>query len=177
VNSTADVYRMNPAEDTLVYGDQLAEGMWVLPSSPTTRFLGEDEDSRLRAQRFRRVTRLRREPFRFDGEVSEVTVFVGEWVDGYMEEHRHAVGTPWIVKKAPADPEAAAEARNVAGMCRSGYARHAESAAALGLSPAPEPGLVFEVPDGGAFTITRGGKSYTVTVTLADLPAEGEGGS
>lgn len=67
----------------------------------------------------------------------------------------------------------AEEARDVADMCRSGYARHAESAAALGLTPAEAPGPVTETADGGLFTIIRGGRAYTVTVA----PAAEEGRS
>ena len=65
------------------------------------------------------------------------------------------------------EPDTAAEARDVAGMCRSGYARHTESAAALGLTPAAAPAPVSETADGAAFTIIRDGRAYTVTVTPA----------
>lgn len=69
------------------------------------------------------------------------------------------------VGDASQEPEArVAEARDVADMCRSGYARHAESATALGFSPAEAPGPVLETDDGGAFTIKRGGRAYRVTV-------------
>jgi hypothetical protein len=165
VNSTADVYRMNPAEDTLVYGDQLAEGMWVLPSSPTTRFLGEDEDSRLRAQRFCRVTRLRREPFRFDGEVSEVTVFVGEWVDGYQYQRRHALTTPWLAKKAPADPEATEAAEVIARVCLNGYNEHVRLH-----GPDGDKAVGSGTGDRATFTVEREGRLYDVTVTPRERP-------
>ena len=166
MNSTSDVYRMNPAEDTLVYGDELEEGMWVLADIPGLRVpSGDDEDSRLRAQRFRRVKKLRRQLIAG----SEIISFLGEWVDGYQQEHKLGIRQAWIVKKAPADAEAVTGARKVADMCR--------SATALGLSPAWEAGPVFETPEGGSFTIVRGGRAYTVTVTPAGMTAEGEGGS
>jgi hypothetical protein len=167
VNSTSDHYRMNPAEDTLVYGDELAEGMWVLPESPLARLPhGGDEDSRLRAQRFRRVTRLRRRPYQ-DSMVSEVTVFVGEWVDGYRQEHLYGIGQAWIVKKAPADPQAVAEAEVIARICASGYNEHVRL-------HGPD-GDRAGTPAGGSFTIVRGGRAYTVTVTPAGMTAEGKG--
>jgi len=164
MNDTTDAYRMNPAEDTLLRGDQLAEGMWVLAEIDAFRLpvAAVSEDGRLRAQRFRRVSGLRRE--------GALVRFTGTWVDGYQMTHTSNLGTTWIVKKAPADAEAVSDARDLAGMCRSGYARHAESAAALGLSPSV-PGPVFETTEGGAFTIMRNGRAYTVTVA----PAAGEG--
>ena len=45
MNTTVDVYRMNPEADTIVFGDELAEGMWVIYESPPAR---------LRQQRTRR---------------------------------------------------------------------------------------------------------------------------
>lgn len=92
------VYRMNPAEDTILFGDELRDGMWVLADTPAMRRpYGYDDDSRLRSQRFRCVTRLRREPGSDGG--PERTVFVAEWVDGYQEVHSYAVTYGWLVKK------------------------------------------------------------------------------
>lgn len=104
MNDTAD-YRMNPAEDTLIFGDELKEGMWVLADDSTVRRPhGYDEDSQLRRQRFRRVTRLRKEPGH--GSAPDKVVFIAEWVDGYKEVHSYAVTYGWIVKKAAAGTEA-----------------------------------------------------------------------
>ena len=151
MNDTAD-YRMNPAEDTLLRGDQLAEGMWVLAELTGVRQpRGTSEDDLLRRQRFRRVSNL------------QAGAFTGTWVDGYQETHLAPPDRLWIVKKAPADAEAAAAARKVADLCR--------SATELGLSPAWTAGPVFETDGGGAFTLTRNGKTYTVAVT----PSAGEG--
>jgi hypothetical protein len=173
MNGTADDYRMNPAEDTLLRGDQLADGMWVLAENIGLRLplSSNSEDDRIRAQRFRQVSGLRRKAASSADGTPELIHFTGTWVDGYQATHTTNLGTPWIVKKGAVNAEAVAEARNVADMCRSGYARHAESATALGLSAAPEPGPVFETAEGGAFTIMRSGRAYRVTV----VPAEGEG--
>jgi hypothetical protein len=105
MNETVAAYRMNPAEDTILFGDELENGMWVICDEPAMRRpYGKDEDGRLRRQRFRRVTRLRREPG--SGSAPEKVVFVAEWVDGYKEVHSYAVTFGWIVKKAPEDTEA-----------------------------------------------------------------------
>lgn len=99
----ASAYRMNPAEDVIVFGDELEEGMLVLAEEQHARQPhGSGEDERLRAQWFRRVTRLRREPGAAPGAPAKV-VFVGEWVDGYQEVHRYAVSYGWIVKKGRAE--------------------------------------------------------------------------
>lgn len=102
MSATVAAYLMNPAEDVIVFGDELAEGMWVLPATLPRRPYGDDEDSRIRSQRFRRVTRLRRVPAA--GANQEQAVFVGEWIDGYQEIHSYAVTHGWITKKAPATP-------------------------------------------------------------------------
>ena len=108
MNDTTDAYRMNPAEDTLLFGDELEEGMWVLTDDPTMRRpYGNDEDSQLRRQRFRRVTHLRHVPG--GGSAPDKVVFVGEWVDGYKEVHSYAVTFGWIIKKAPNDEPTAGE--------------------------------------------------------------------
>jgi hypothetical protein len=165
VNDT-DSYRMNPAEDTLLRGDQLADGMWVLTESVGYRKpRGSSEDDRIRRQRFRQVTGLRREPASVANGTPELVVFTGVWIDGYRETHTSSLNMEWIVKKAPTDAEAAAAARKVADMCR--------SAAELGLSPAWTAGPVFETDGGGAFTLMRNGRAYTVTVTPSPKEEKG----
>lgn len=102
-------YRMNPAEDDILFGDELREGMWVLTESARSRQPGgADGDSRIRAQRFRRVTRLRRESGACGNPGK--TIFVGEWVDGYKEVHSYAVTYGWIVKRDVPEEDAAAKA-------------------------------------------------------------------
>jgi hypothetical protein len=99
---TVPVYRMNPATDRIIFGDELEEGMLVLPESPTSRGdAGGTEDELIRAQRFRRVTRLRT----VTKYGTLFTVFVGEWVDGYQEVHGCAITTAWLVRKNPAGEE------------------------------------------------------------------------
>lgn len=90
---TVPQYQMNPAEDVIVFGDELADGMLVLPEDRLIRtaFSFEAEERQLRAQRFRKVTRLRRE--------GDLTRFVGEWIDGYQEVQRYNVCHAWLVKK------------------------------------------------------------------------------
>ena len=103
MKTTVDVYRMNPEADTIVFGDELAEGMWVIYESPPNRCArNAPEEVQLRGQRFRRVTRLRTEPdLAYAG--GAYTVFVGEWVDGYQEVHQATVRTAWIVKRETTD--------------------------------------------------------------------------
>lgn len=97
---TVTAYRMDPSEDVIVFGDELAEGMWVLCENRTSRQPhGLNEEGQIRAQRFRRVTRLSREPGQVPG-APERTLFVGEWVDGYQEVHNYAVSFAWLVKKS-----------------------------------------------------------------------------
>lgn len=97
------VYQMNPAEDTVLFGDDLQEDMWVLSDSPEIRQpRGDNEDIQLRRQRFRRVTRLRIRPA--VGDSPAAVVFVGEWVDGYQEVHSYGVMNGWIVKKDSIKP-------------------------------------------------------------------------
>lgn len=94
--TTIPVYRMNPAEDRIVFGDELAEGMWVLAEDFVLREPHhDDEDSRIRRERFRRVTRLRHEP----GAHGPLVIFVAEWVDGYQEVHSYSQQYAWLVKK------------------------------------------------------------------------------
>src|SRR5260370_3901705 len=57
---TVATYVMNPAEDVVLFGDELANGMWVLADDCGARPpYGPTEDERLRSQRFRRATPLR----------------------------------------------------------------------------------------------------------------------
>jgi hypothetical protein len=98
--TTVPVYRMNPATDRIIFGDELEEGMLVLYESPTSRGTGT-EDEQIREQRFRRVTRLQiRQRYG-----TPFTVFVGEWVDGYQEVHDCAITTAWLVRKGQAGQE------------------------------------------------------------------------
>jgi hypothetical protein len=93
--STVTAYVMDPALDTVLFGDEITEGMWVLPEDSILRSLpigGEEEQ--LRRQRFCRVTKLRRS--------GTVLVFVGEWVDGYQEVLSYNECHGWIVRKAAA---------------------------------------------------------------------------
>jgi hypothetical protein len=90
--TTVAAYVMNPAEDVILFGDELANGMWVLADDCGARPpYGVTEDERLHSQRFRRVTRLRRE--------GELVTFVGEWLDGYQAVHQAGTSSGWIVKK------------------------------------------------------------------------------
>jgi hypothetical protein len=83
---------MNPAEDTIVFGDELSDEMWVLADDCCSRPpYGGTEDERLHSQRFRRVTRLRRE--------GDLVTFIGEWLDGYQAMHQASTSSGWIVKK------------------------------------------------------------------------------
>ena len=87
-------YLMNPAEDVVLFGDEITEGMWVLFEDRILRPGSEaSEDQQMRGQRFCRVTRLRKN--------AEHLWFVGEWVDGYQEvEGPVALSYGWIVKKS-----------------------------------------------------------------------------
>jgi hypothetical protein len=99
---TTAVYRMNPATDRIIFGDELEEGMWVLPEDPWYRQPdSETEDEQIRAQRFRRVTRLAI-THRYG---SVQARFIGEWVDGYQEVHWHGTCIAWLVRKDPAGDE------------------------------------------------------------------------
>ena len=90
-------YTMNPAEDTVIFGDALADGMWVLPEDGPLRSLcAGTEEEQLRCQRFRKVTQLRRSP---PAAYGVILVFIGEWVDGYQEVCRYNESYGWIVKK------------------------------------------------------------------------------
>jgi len=84
-------YVMNPAEDVVLFGDDLAEGMQVLREDPYARITFEHDPGR--AEQFSRVTRLRLYP--------ETLTFLGEWSDGY-QKHIGPVARDraWIVKKA-----------------------------------------------------------------------------
>jgi hypothetical protein len=97
MSATVASYLMNPAEDVVLFGEEITEGMWVLPEGGLLRrvFSGTEEE-RLRAQRFRKVTRLRRVPVEPG---NNILVFIGEWVDGYQEVCRYNESYGWIVKK------------------------------------------------------------------------------
>lgn len=97
MTTTVASYEMNPTEDVVIFGDQLAEGMWVIPEASYMRSRGSGEDARLRGERFRQVTQLRHLPGQ--GNIPEQTAFIGVWVDGYQEIHSMAVTWGWIVKK------------------------------------------------------------------------------
>lgn len=91
-----DAYRMNPAEDRLIYGDELAEGMWVLPEDPQARCTeSATEDEHLRMNRFCRVTRMRA------ANNGQTIVFIGEWIDGYQKRYSTHRNSAWIVKRDP----------------------------------------------------------------------------
>ena len=67
MSTIVDAYRMNPATDTIIFGDELTEGMWVIHESPQARCASNaPEEVQLRGQRFRRVTRLRTEHDHYD---------------------------------------------------------------------------------------------------------------
>jgi len=91
-STTVVAYLMNPAEDVILFGDELTNGMWVLADGCDARPpYGGTKDEQLHSQRFRRVTRLRRE--------GELVTFVGEWLDGYQAVHQAGISSGWIVKK------------------------------------------------------------------------------
>lgn len=98
-------YVMNPATDVVIFGDQLAEGMTVLPENNLLRH-GDTEDEQLRAQRFRTVRTLRTEPSA-NGRPAQIA-FIGEWADGYQSAWKGATTWTWIVKRGsiPALPPA-----------------------------------------------------------------------
>lgn len=91
-------YRMNPAEDRIIDGTELAEGMLVLCENWTSRqphdYDGEDLG---RQDQFRKVTKLRHK--------GELIVFLGEWDDGYQETHTYHRDYTWLAKKEFFFPE------------------------------------------------------------------------
>jgi hypothetical protein len=98
-------YMMNPAEDEIRFGGEIAEGMWVLPESRDLRSYPSDpEDMKLRDERFRRVTRLTRQPDTGCQGGVRLT-FIGEWVDGYQEVWIGSNGNAWLVKKSVQDEQ------------------------------------------------------------------------
>jgi hypothetical protein len=160
MNDTAD-YRMNPAEDTLLRGDQLAEGMWVLAESTAYRVpVGASEDDRIRAQRFRQVSGLHRKPPALFEGAPERIAFTGTWIDGYQRTHHASVDVEWIVKKAPVDPEATAEAQVIARICTNGYNEHVRLH-----GPDGDKAVESGTDDQARFTVEREGHLYDVTVT------------
>jgi hypothetical protein len=108
VTTGTALYVMNPATDRVIFGDQLAEGMWVMPESECLR-RGRSEDAALRANRFCRVTALRWPPSPGSGYPAKVA-FIGEWVDGYQSACCYAVTWGWIVRRDDEPGEAAEHA-------------------------------------------------------------------
>jgi prevent-host-death family protein len=88
---TADTYyKMTPGEDTILYSDELRDGMRVI-HQPHLRQEDGPEEEQARAQQFCRVTKLR-----ISGDAVN---FVGVWDDGHQEmlgPLGRSVG--WIVK-------------------------------------------------------------------------------
>ena len=102
-DTSITVYLMNPAEDEIKFGPELAEGMWVLPEEPNGRMVRADtEDARIRAQRFCRVTRLRTLPSPMHNGGFKLQ-FIGVWVDGYQEVVATRLSEAWLVKKETKD--------------------------------------------------------------------------
>ena len=99
-------YKMNPKEDEILFGDEIREGMWVMPEHPMLRSRGDSEDAQIRGQRFRRVIRIRQCP-------AQMAIML-EWVDGYRETWTGAVTNTWIVRREDA-LSADAELREIAG--------------------------------------------------------------
>jgi hypothetical protein len=90
---------MSPETDVILYGDELADGMWVLPEDAGLRHASkdDDEDTAIRRQRFRQVTRKRITPG--GGSCPDQVTFIGAWVDGYQEVHTCGVTWGWLVRK------------------------------------------------------------------------------
>jgi hypothetical protein len=102
-------YKMNPAEDRILYGDEITEGMWVMFEDPHGRCSDEaPEDEQIRSNRFCRVTRMR------TTNNGQTIVFIGEWVDGYQKRYATHGNASWIVKREDAPP-AEVELREIAG--------------------------------------------------------------
>lgn len=90
-------YDMSPAEDVLLYGDEIAEGMLVLTEASFLRPGSEaGEDGALRGQRFCKVTKLRRH--------GDIITFIGEYVDGFQKSFEVAYSWAWIVKRDSVPP-------------------------------------------------------------------------
>jgi hypothetical protein len=105
MNETAVAeYRMNPDEDEILFGDELREGMWILRAEPTGRTHDGTEDGKIRAQRFRRIVRIRQstaaQAVPDIGVVPAQIAIVGEWIDKYQEIWTGAVTNAWLVKKS-----------------------------------------------------------------------------
>lgn len=93
------VYQMSPAEDYVIFGEELTEGMWVLKEASFLRSGSEaGEDGAIRGQRFCEVTRLRRR--------GDLTVFIGRYADGFQKVFGVHKDYGWIVKREhPSEPE------------------------------------------------------------------------
>ncbi len=103
-------YEMNPATDTLMYGDELREGMWVMQENEALRCdPNGSEDRQIRMNRFCRVTRLRTA----DHGHGPVATFIGKWVDGYQKALYARHDSAWIVRREDA-PSAEAELGTIA---------------------------------------------------------------
>lgn len=106
MNETVAAYRMNPAEDRIVLGDELTEGMWVLPEDQRLRTHDGSEDGQIRAQRFRRIICRRVGPD-YSPSAPPQIMLIGEWIDGHQETWRGAVTNSWLVKKETPGEEVA----------------------------------------------------------------------
>ena len=111
MNGTAKVapYQMNPAEDYVIFGDELREGMWIMREDELMRTVSANEDEQIRMNRFCRVTRLR---IAYKGH-GPCALFIGEWVDGFQKRFSVHQDFTWIVKR-DGTPEPEAELREIA---------------------------------------------------------------
>lgn len=104
--STITAYKMNPATDRIVFGDELRDGMLVIREDAHMRCASAaSEDEQIRMNHFCKVTRLRT----VDRGSGPCAAFIGEWVDGYQKafgpiHHMFA----WIVRREDV-PDAEAE--------------------------------------------------------------------
>jgi len=92
-------YRMNPAEDKILFSGDLQPGMLVLPEDPGKRATFQDtaEDAPVKRQQFRKIIRRLN--------LTPTIMFVGQWDDGYKESHTSDAAASWIVKKSSITPD------------------------------------------------------------------------